>query len=87
MKRLLLAVVLIGVFVIATLVTAFALTLSAPTLKPAGFVESLLSNAMQYGWAAGISVTAVFALLRHKIINRRPASVIPPRGPSDVNSL
>lgn len=77
MKLSLWIVVLCGVFLTATVVTALALTLFASPVASAeiSFAGSVLRNGLRYGWAAGISVTAVFALMRRKLINPLPNHV------------
>ena len=65
MKPMTLAIILGAVFITATLVTAFALTLTtAPGAAGASFVSRLFASALRYGWAAGLAVSAIFFFLR-----------------------
>ena len=56
---------LVAVFLVATLTTAFALTLatcSSPVTG--GFIAGLFRNAYTYGWAAGLAVVVVFYTMK-----------------------
>jgi hypothetical protein len=57
--------VLIAIFLVATLATAFALTLvSSASPANAGFLTRFLRNAYTYGWAAGLAVVIVFYFMK-----------------------
>ena len=71
MKHFTVVVLLAGVFLTATLVTAFALTLAAaPAVASSSVLARFGYNATHYGWAAGVSVTVVFLLPLKRFINR-----------------
>ena len=60
----LLLVCLVIVFVIATLATAFALTLAtSSTPAQTGVAARFWDHVLRYGWANGLAVSAVFAVL------------------------
>lgn len=64
MKPSLRFVILAAVFLTATFVTAFALTLNTPApVESSGFIVRCLENAARYGWAAGASVALLFVLV------------------------
>jgi hypothetical protein len=63
MKLGILLLVLAAVFLTATLVTAFAMTLFASG-SGSSFLTRFWHNTLQYGWAGGIATTLVFWLLR-----------------------
>lgn len=53
-----------GVFLVATFATGFALALmQAGSRSSAGFISDLWHHALHHGWAAGVAVTSVFAIL------------------------
>ncbi len=81
-------IVFCGVFLTATVATAFALTLVATPVDTGevGFFARWLGNATHYGWVAGVVVTAVFAFLRRKLISPLRNDITKPSGSSDVNS-
>lgn len=65
MKPSLLIPVLTAVFLVATLATAFALTLVSPASPAnAGFLARFFRNAYTYGWAAGLAVVVVFYFMK-----------------------
>lgn len=71
MKPFTFVVLLAGVFLTATLVTAFALTLvAAPEVASSSALARLGDNALRYGWAAGVSVTVVFLFTLRRFIKR-----------------
>lgn len=59
MKPLSFAIVLAAIFVMATLVTGFALTLLSPG-SDARFLARFFHNTVRYGWAAGLAAAVVF---------------------------
>lgn len=67
MKRSTFACVLAAVFLTATVVTAFALTLVMPSgMNGRGFLLRWFDHAWRFGWAAGIPVTIIFFILRRR---------------------
>jgi len=60
-------VILGAVFVAATLVTAFALTLFSSSSGAPGFFARFWQNALRYGWVCGVAVAAVFWLMTTRL--------------------
>jgi hypothetical protein len=57
--------VLLAVFLVATVATAFALTLvTGAQSANAGFFTRLVRHACTYGWAAGLAVVVVFYFMK-----------------------
>ncbi len=62
MKPTTMTILLVAVFVVATFTTGFGAALVLPNQPADPFLVRLWHNAISLGWAAGITVTAVFWL-------------------------